>query len=115
MSAKQGFRSPSEFVRDADAPPTPAPAPPAAAPAPAAPQGPKIPHPAPWADASPRVIVHFGLRVPEPLHLKLKWLADNTAGESMHSLALEALRRDVDRRLAAFGPRKASSDERQKG
>lgn len=59
-----------------------------------------IPQPPPWANAIDRVIKPFGLRMPEPLHAKLKFVADNTAGVSMHDLALGAVSEMIERRLA---------------
>lgn len=58
---------------------------------------------APWKDANPRVKVPFTARLPEPLHARLRWLAENTAGTSMHAIALQALEREVARRLREQG------------
>lgn len=110
MTGKSTFRDPMEWISAADRlPPTPAAVPetpPAAAapPPPASPaRGPQIPDPPPWADAHPRIVVGFTLRMPEPLHARLKWLGENTP-DSMHSIVLEAIQRDVDRRLAELAP-----------
>ena len=40
---------------------------------------------------NPRIKVVFQVRMTEPLHLKLKYLADNMPNESMHSIALNAI------------------------
>lgn len=54
----------------------------------------------PWGEGNPRVIVPFVLRLPEPLHLQLKYAAANTLGESMQTLATKAVQEVVARRLA---------------
>lgn len=117
------FRSPSEFVRAANDVPTPLSSPPSAEPAPAAPTPapePKKPRaarpavrqmtgtdPLPWAAANERVIVHFGLRMPETLHAKLSWLQKNSVNATMHAIALAAVQQEVDRRIAELiGPGK---------
>lgn len=44
----------------------------------------------------PRVIIPFQVRLPEPLHLKLKFLADHLPNESMHSISLSAIEEKAD-------------------
>lgn len=66
---------------------------------PAKPGGPK-----PWELANPRVKVPFTLRMDEPLHAKLAYIAERLPGMSMHSIMmqaasekLESLLREVDK------------------
>lgn len=64
----------------------------------------------PWEDANPRILSFFQLRLPEPTKLKLEWLlAKELAASkhlpksdrpSQHSIALEALERELDRLVA---------------
>lgn len=54
----------------------------------------------PWDGLDPRIVKAFQLRLPAPLHAKLKWLGETTAGESTHSIILEAIEQAVARRLA---------------
>jgi hypothetical protein len=49
----------------------------------------------PWYAANERVVIPFNLRLPEPLHLKLKFIAENTP-KSMHAFTLEALEKAVE-------------------
>lgn len=104
MSTK-GFRTPAsynteeDFIRGAatrTASPV-APEPAQEPPKPAA--GPK-----PWELANPRVKVPFTLRMDEPLHAKLAYVAERLPGMSMHSIMmqaasekLESLLREVDK------------------
>lgn len=65
----------------------------------------------PWKDKNPRVIEYFQLRLPEPLHAKLLFVAAMTPRStakgsrmpSAHSIALDALEKDLDRRLRKMG------------
>lgn len=75
-----GFRSPKDFV---DA---------AAAPAPE----PKQSGPKPWDTANPRIKVPFTVRMNEPLHAKLAWVAERLPGTSMHSIMLDAVTEKLD-------------------
>lgn len=59
----------------------------------------------PWHKAHPKLKIHFGLRLPEPLHKKFEYAANHTLGESMQSFALKALEEAVDRRLKELGVR----------
>jgi hypothetical protein len=52
------------------------------------------------ANANPKLKVIFGVRLPEALHMKLTWLAANTVNNSMHSIALGAVEKEVERLLA---------------
>jgi len=52
----------------------------------------------PWTTANPRIKMQFNMRLPEPLHAKLKWLGENTP-DSMHSIAMEAIEEVVNKRL----------------
>jgi hypothetical protein len=54
----------------------------------------------PWDRANPKVKTVFSLRLPEPLHAKLTWAAENLPNESMHSIALKAVEDRVDELLA---------------
>ena len=40
------------------------------------------------------------LRMPEPLHVKLLWVQERTANQTMHSIALQAVESAIDRRIA---------------
>ncbi|WP_313065429.1 hypothetical protein [Achromobacter animicus] len=55
----------------------------------------------PWAGANPRIKVGYTLRLDEPLHLKLKFLAERSP-HSMHQIALEAIEAHVEKLLAEF-------------
>lgn len=57
----------------------------------------------PWLDANPRIKIHFGLRIPEPLHKKFEYAANHTLGASMQSFALQALEEAVHKRLEELG------------
>lgn len=46
---------------------------------------------------NPRIKVTFQVRMSEPLHLKLKHLADNLPNESMHSIVLNGIEEIVNR------------------
>ena len=57
----------------------------------------------PWDDANSRVISFFQIRMPEPLKLKIEWLAARHLAEgkgSQHKIALSALEREIDRMIA---------------
>lgn len=60
--------------------------------------------PMPWDDANPRVVAGFQLRLPEPLHRKLAWIAANTPGQSsIHAFVLAAVEAAVAARLGSDG------------
>lgn len=54
----------------------------------------------PWEDPRVRedVTKVYNLRLPEPVHLKLKWLAKRSP-ESMHEIAVKAVEAEVQRRI----------------
>jgi hypothetical protein len=52
--------------------------------------------PKPWEAANPRVKVVFSVRMDEPLHKKLAYVAEHVPGTSMHSIMLEAAREKID-------------------
>ena len=54
----------------------------------------------PWASASPKLKVVFGVRLPEATHIKLSWLADHTPNNSMHSIVLDAIESQVAKMLS---------------
>lgn len=56
----------------------------------------------PWDKANQKVRTVFSLRVPEPLHMKLTWLAENMPNESMHSIAIKAVEDRVNDLIAKF-------------
>lgn len=59
--------------------------------------------PLPWESANDRVISFFQIRMPEPLKLKIEWLAVRNFGDgksSQHKIALKALEREIDRMIA---------------
>ena len=93
------FRSPMEFVEAATTnqpPPAPKPpAPPADAVAPVAP-APPAKTPMPWDLANPRVKVPFTVRMNEPLHAKLAWVAERMPSASMHSIMVDAATEKLD-------------------
>lgn len=103
-AAKKGFATDaSSFIADAGRRPNAEePAKPArgarktAAPAPAA------AGPYPWLAANERVIKHFGLRMPETEHEKMKWLGERIPG-SMHDFALKAVTDALAAKLKEMG------------
>ena len=62
---------------------------------------PVAPHP--WEDKSATHIKQYQLRLPERLHAMLEFLGETSYRESMHSIALAAIRAEVGRRLKARG------------
>jgi hypothetical protein len=56
----------------------------------------------PWLQANPRVIRHFQVRLPEPLHAKLAWLSEQGEG-SIHEIVMAGVDAEVERRLAKRG------------
>jgi hypothetical protein len=54
----------------------------------------------PWEDPRVRedVAKVYNLRLPEPVHLQLKWLAERSP-ESMHEIAVKAVEAEVQRRI----------------
>lgn len=62
-----------------------------------------VPVELPWEAAHPKVKIHFGLRIPEPLHKKFEYAANHTLGDSMQSFALRALEEAVLKRLEELG------------
>lgn len=57
----------------------------------------------PWMHANERVRQTFNLRFDEATYLKLKWLGDTQYGETMHSIAMQAVAADIEARLKALG------------
>jgi hypothetical protein len=57
----------------------------------------------PWLEANERVKKTFNLRLDEATFLKLKYLGETQYGETMHSIALAAVIKAEDERLAALG------------
>lgn len=57
----------------------------------------------PWEEADPRVPKVFNLRFDEVAWTKLKYLGDTTYNETMHSIAMAAVKAEIDRRLKAQG------------
>ena len=52
----------------------------------------------PWAEANERVIKSFNLRLPEPLHMKLQYIADNTP-HSIHSFIMDVVESAIEDEL----------------
>jgi hypothetical protein len=54
----------------------------------------------PWEDPRVRedVAKVYNLRLPEPVHLQLKWLAERSP-ESMHEIAVKAVEAEIRRRI----------------
>lgn len=52
--------------------------------------------PKPWEAANPRVKVPFTLRMDEPLHAKLAYVAERLPGTSMHSIMMQAAQEKLD-------------------
>jgi hypothetical protein len=75
------------FVQGADAPAVPSPAPPAA--------------PYPWEAGRPDVIKTYMLRLPEPYHLKLRYIAEHTP-YSMQRFLQEVIYTAIDQQIAAL-------------
>lgn len=55
----------------------------------------------PWDGANDNVTKTFNLRLPETLYEKLKYLAE-TGPESMHSIAFDAVKVEIEKRIAAI-------------
>lgn len=53
----------------------------------------------PWEKANPRIKVPFVVRMDEPLHAKLTYVAERLPGTSMHSIALHAITEKLDKLL----------------
>lgn len=56
----------------------------------AAPKPKPVAKPKPWESANPRVKVPFTLRMDEPLHAKLAYVAERLPGTSMHAIMMQA-------------------------
>jgi hypothetical protein len=58
----------------------------------------------PWETATVRaeMKIPFTLRLPEPLHLQLKWLSAKDK-DSMHEICLQAIINEVNARLKRYG------------
>ncbi|WP_419662740.1 hypothetical protein Dvar_32140 [Desulfosarcina variabilis str. Montpellier] len=52
----------------------------------------------PWADANERVVKSFNLRLPEPVHLKLQYIAENTP-YSIHGFIMEVVEEAIEQEL----------------
>lgn len=65
---------------------------------------------APWSGANDRVVTVYNLRLKESLRLKLKFLSENEPNSSMHSIAIEAVEKEVAARLRKY--EKASNPKR---
>lgn len=52
----------------------------------------------PWDEGDERVIKAFNLRLPEPLHMKLQFIAEHTP-HSIHGFVMEAVEGAVEREL----------------
>jgi hypothetical protein len=99
MTEKKKFHDPMAFVRAGNENPTPTPV----AIAESIPEKPaqkreKLPEAFPWESAHPKVKEPFVVRMPQALHSKLTWVAERSP-ESMHSIALEAIRVEVEKRV----------------
>jgi hypothetical protein len=57
----------------------------------------------PWMGLNPKVIKYQQVRLPEPLHAKLMWLASHVGGESGHSIALKGIEEKVNALLIKQG------------
>jgi hypothetical protein len=92
MTEKKKFHDPMAFVRASDEAPT----------ANVAPDRAERPAKAlaalPWESAHPKIKEPFVVRLPQALHSKLTWVAERSP-ESMHSIALEAIRVEVEKRV----------------
>ena len=52
----------------------------------------------PWNQADDRIIKAFNLRLTETIHLKLKFIAENTP-YSIHSFVMQAVEQAVDKKI----------------
>lgn len=97
MKNKAGFVSPQELMAQVRAQGGGAPSPTL--------EGLGVEKPAelPWLNAHPKVKIHFGLRIPEKLHLQFEYAANHTLGDSMQTFALRALEEAVHTRLKELG------------
>lgn len=57
---------------------------------------PKRAEPKPWDLANPRVKIVFSVRMNEPLHAKLAYVAERLPGTSMHAIMLQAASEKLD-------------------
>lgn len=57
----------------------------------------------PWEEADPRVPKVFNLRFDEVTWTQLKYLGDTTYGETMHSIAMTAVKDVIAAKLRALG------------
>jgi len=66
----------------------------------------------PWEDPRVRedMTKVYNLRLPEPIHLQLKWLAQHSP-ESMHEIAVNAVEAEVRRRVRKAIQREQDVDE----
>jgi hypothetical protein len=53
----------------------------------------------PWHTANVRIKIGYQLRLPEPTHVKLKYIVEREPNLSMHSLILECVEAEIARRL----------------
>jgi hypothetical protein len=68
--------------------------------APVAPEAPPVPAVMPWDCGNPRVVTNFQFRIPEPLHMKLRWIVANSTGQaSIHAFVLKAVEAAAEERL----------------
>lgn len=56
----------------------------------------------PWDHAHPKLKEQFTLRLPQALHMKIKYLSEQSP-QSMHDILLAAAEADVERRLRELG------------
>lgn len=100
LSADQE-RAAATFIEAAEAPAAPpAPAPKTVAPTPSRPEHEPLPWEAPYVRDD--VVKGYALRLPEPLYLKLKYVADRT-GRSMNQVCRDAIESTVEAALRDHG------------
>lgn len=104
MTEKKKFHDPMAFVRAGNENPPPTPVAIAEPPAPEKPaqKREKPPESYPWESAHPKMKEPFVVRLPQALHSKLTWLAERSP-ESMHSIVLKGVEREVEKRLREQG------------
>lgn len=57
----------------------------------------------PWSNASEEVLANFMLRLNQKSRAKLKFLAETTYGETMHSIAIDAVEARIEQMLKERG------------
>ena len=57
---------------------------------------------APWADGNPKMLKQYPTRLPEPLHMKLAWLAEHVPASSIQKIIVAGAEKEVERLLKEY-------------